>query len=78
MAQFYNVSTSKMSLGHDMLWWGRVVIWVINSFFKCFIVLHTFINDDGKTYTMAYTNYVIKCISQNVYKERNADSSFRG
>ena len=55
-----------------------LVIWVINSFFKYFVVLHTFINDDGKTYAMAYTNYVVKCISRNVYKERSADSSFRG
>ena len=54
------------------------VIWVINSFFKHFIILRTFINDGGKMYTMAYTNYVVKCISQNVYKGRSADSSFRG
>ena len=54
------------------------VIWIINSFFKRFIILHTFINDGGKTYTMAYTNYIVKCISRNVYKGRNADSSFRG
>ena len=37
-----------MSWGHDILWRGRVVIWVINSFFKHFVVLHTFINNGGK------------------------------
>ena len=55
-----------------------IVIWVINSFFKHFVVLCTFINNGGKMYTMGYTNYVVKCILQNVYKGRNADSSFRG
>ena len=57
---------------------SHIVIWVINSFFKHFVVLHTFINNGRKTYTMAYTKYVVKCISQNVYKGHNADSSFRG
>ena len=50
------------------------VIWVIKSFLMyCLLLLY-----GGKTYTTAYKNYVIKCISQNIYKGRNADSSFRG
>ena len=78
MAQFYSGSTSKCHGGMTYFSGGRVVIWVINSFFKYFVVLRTFIHDGRKTYAVAYTNYVVKCISRNVYKERSADSSFRG
>ena len=46
--------------------------------FKYFAILRMFISYGRKMYTMTYTNYIIKCISQNVYKGRNADSSFRG
>ena len=49
-----------------------------NIAYKYFIVLRTFINYGGRTYTNAYTNYAIKCDSQILYKGRNADSSFRG
>ena len=46
--------------------------------YKYFIVLHTFINYGGKTHTIAYTYYAIKCNSQILYKGHDADSSFRG
>ena len=50
------------------------VIWVIKSFSMYFLLLLY----SGKMYTIAYTNYAIKCISQIIYKGCNADSSFRG
>ena len=52
------------------------VIQVIKYFNALHIALFSLTG--GKSYTFTYTSYVMKCISQMVYKGCNADSSFRG